>query len=365
MLTAVLLVFDSFPPHQPASAAATAAPSSSPVKTAAQSPAPAAATLQDGSRVRIEGLQAKPQHNGRTGAICGGLDQESGRWTVAVDASDACPAFQISVRPANLTPLPAIDIDALQRPSTSSASSTKCNPPAKALHDGSRARVEGLQAKPHMNGRTGVVCGAFDQETGRWTVDLVADGARPACRGTFRAANLRLIPSHNFSTEWVDEGGRAWPKNVDFSRQCAKGHALAPLGERGGRADRRLMCRLCHCFCERSCDEASRWLMCSEDAGCCGEYAVCCSCAQLPSVAAAACAGSDDFCTQVSCRVALFVRGVTWLIAGRGGAVPVLAAVDGGLLAGPHDHVAVLPAVCAAVHVVQPRQRDGAADGAG
>jgi hypothetical protein len=167
--------------------------------------------LQDGSRVRIEGSQAKPQHNGRTGAICGGLDRESGRWTVAVDASDAGPAFQISVRPANLTPLPAIDIDALQRPSTSSASSTKCNPPAKALHDGSRVRVEGLQAKPHMNGRTGVVCGAFDQETGRWTVDLVADGARPACRGTFRAANLRLIPSHNFNTEWVGvRGRRTW-----------------------------------------------------------------------------------------------------------------------------------------------------------
>ena len=258
MLTAVLLVSDSFPPHQPASAAATAAsgresaPSSSPAKTAAQSPAPAAATLQDGSRVRIEGLQAAPQ----------------------------------------------------------------------------------------MNGRMGVICGGFDEDTGRWTVDVAAEGARAACRGTFRAANLRLIASHNFSTEWVDEGGRVWPKNVDFSRQCARGHALAPLGKRGGLTDRRLMCRLCHCFCERDCDEAARWLMCSEDAGCCGEYAVCCGCARLPNAAAAACAGSDDFQTQVSCRAALFVRkGVTCLIAGRGGAVPVVAAVDGGLVAGPHDDV--------------------------
>jgi hypothetical protein len=53
------------------------------------------------------------------------------------------------------------------------------------------------------------------------------------------------------------------------------------------------------------------------------------------------------------------------LIAGRGGAVPVVAAVDAGLVAGPHDDVCVLPAVCAPVHVVQPRQRDGAAGGAG
>ena len=290
----------------PASAAATAAsgresaPSSSPAKTAAQSPAPAAATLQDGSRVRIEGLQAKPQHNGRTGAICGGLDQESGRWTVAVDASDAGPAFQISIRPANLTPLPAIDIDVPQRPSAPSTSSTMCNPPAKALQQGSRVRIEGLQAAPQMNGRMGVVCGGFDEETGRWTVDIAAEGAMPACHGTFRAANLCLIAPHNFSTEWVDEGGRVWPKNVDFSRQCARGHALAPLGERGGLADNRLMCRLCHCFFRRSCVEATNWLMCSEDVGCCGEYAVCCSCARSSSASPAACADSDDFCTLVS-----------------------------------------------------------------
>ncbi len=137
-------------------------------------------------------------------------------------------------------------------------------------------------------------------------MDLAADGARPVCCGTFRPANLRLIPSHNFSTEWVDEGGRVWPKNVDFSRQCAKGHTLAPLGERGGLTGVQLMCRLCHCFCKRDCDEAVSWLMCSEDAACCGEYAVCCSCARSP-IAAAACVDSDDFPTQVSCSVALFV----------------------------------------------------------
>ena len=175
------------------------------------------------------------------------------------------------------------------------------------MQDGSRVRIEGLQAAPQMNGRMGVVRGGFDEETGRWTVDVAADGARPACRGTFRAANLRLAPSHNFSTEWVDVGGRVWPKNVDFSRQCAKGHALAPLGERGGLAGVRLMCRLCHCFCGRDCDEAASWLMCSEDAGCCGEYAVCCSCASLPIAVAAESADSDDFCTQVSCSVSCFV----------------------------------------------------------
>jgi hypothetical protein len=73
-------------------------------------PTPAAATVQEGSRVRITGLQAKPQHNGRTGVVCGAFDQESGRWSVEVDASDAGPAFQISIRPSNLTILPVIDL---------------------------------------------------------------------------------------------------------------------------------------------------------------------------------------------------------------------------------------------------------------
>jgi hypothetical protein len=69
----------------------------------------------------------------------------------------------------------------------------------------------------------------------------------------------------------------------------------------------RLMCRLCHSFCGRGCDEAASWLMCSEHAGCCGEYAVCCSCASSPMGARAASADSDDFCSQVRCSVAGFV----------------------------------------------------------
>ena len=100
----------------------------------------------------------------------------------------------------------------------------------------------------------------------------------------------------------VDEGGRVWPKNVDFLRQCAKGHALAPLGDCGGDGGgMRLMCRLCHSFCRRDSDEAASWLTCSVVAGCCGGYAVCCSCARVPSAAAAVTsAGSGDFCTLVS-----------------------------------------------------------------
>ena len=71
--------------------------------------------------MRIAGLQAKPQHNGRTGIVCGEFNRESGRWAVEVDASAAGPAFRLAILPANLTllhsepgpePLPMSDPDA-------------------------------------------------------------------------------------------------------------------------------------------------------------------------------------------------------------------------------------------------------------
>jgi hypothetical protein len=273
--------------------------------------------VQEGSRVRIEGLQAKPEMNGRTGVVCSVFDQQSGRWMVAIDANDAGPAFQISIRPANLILLPTSDFSHTALPHSTSAN-TRVPPAASTVQEGSRVRIEGLQAKPEMNGRTGVVCSVFDQQSGRWMVDLAADGAKPAFRGSFRSANLRLIPSHNFSTEWLDESGRLWPKNVDFLRQCAKGHALAPLGNRGRDAGVRLMCRLCHCFCGPELHEAASWLMCSDDVGCCGDYAVCCSCAGLPSAdAVASTTGSDNVCTLVSCDAEVLLGAATDVLRSR------------------------------------------------
>jgi hypothetical protein len=132
-----------------------------------------------------------------------------------------------------------------------------------------------------------------------------ADCARAACRGAFRLANLQVISSHNFGMEWLDEDGRLWLKNVGFSRECTKGRALAPMGDCGGDGGGMwLMCCLCHSFCRRDYHEAASWLTCSVVAGCCGGYAVCCSCARAPSASAAVeSVGSGDFCTLVSCGV--------------------------------------------------------------
>ena len=35
--------------------------------------------------------------------------------------------------------------------------------PVRLLTPGSRVRIEGLQGRPEMNGRTGVICGALEQ----------------------------------------------------------------------------------------------------------------------------------------------------------------------------------------------------------
>ena len=189
--------------------------------------------------------------------------------------------------------------------------SPRASPPAASdtassavVQQGSRVRIEGMQTAPDMNGRTGTVCRAFNHESGRWHVQIDSVGARPACLGAFRAVNLKLIPSHNFSTEWLDENGCVWPKIVDFARQCPKGHPLAALaGCSLGRGGSRLMCRLCHSFCERHGGEAAGWLLCSFSEDCCGYYAVCSSCGFAPSAAAAP-TSSDDSSTLVSTQTA-------------------------------------------------------------
>lgn len=66
---------------------------------------PPSDTFSIGSLVSIEGLQANPELNGRTGVTLA-FTEESGRWSVQIDASDKGPAVQKSIRPINLKVLP-------------------------------------------------------------------------------------------------------------------------------------------------------------------------------------------------------------------------------------------------------------------
>jgi len=228
----------------------------------------------------------------------------------AVEDASADVAAPSPSRPdaAVFSPIPSAAVEAASniKSSTHPSSAAQCAaqaaaPAAQTVQHGARVRIEGLQAAPQMNGRSGTVCGAYNQESGRWLVEVDADGARPACNGTFRRVNLCVIPPLNFATEWLDEDGRVCPKNVDYATQCPKGHALAPLdgggapqAQQASGAD--VMCRVCHASTPQQ--HACEWLVCSV-AGCCGGYAVCAACACALDRADAADAGSEDFPLEV------------------------------------------------------------------
>jgi hypothetical protein len=197
----------------------------------------------------------------------------------------------------------ASSVESAMHPSSAAQSAAQAlTPVALTVEQGLRVRIEGLQTTPEMNGRTGMVCGAFDRESERWAVDVDAEGARPACRGTFRPRNLRVIPPHNLATEWLDEDGRVCAKNVDYATQCPKGHALAPFVCSGDPQPQQtsgadVICRVCHGSTQRQ--HARNWLVCSV-AACCGGYAVCAGCViELGRARGAAAASADDFCMLV------------------------------------------------------------------
>jgi hypothetical protein len=188
----------------------------------------------------------------------------------------------------------------------SSTTANPSDPPDLAIQQGMRVRIEHLQANPDMNGRVGVVCGAFNLQSERWTVEVAADAAGPAFRGSFRSANLRVIDTRpnppqsrtiDFSTEWLDEHGCLCPKAVSYTSQCPKGHALVPFaGADCAALSQLLMCRVCH-SCAKL-EHALQWMVCSVT-GCCAGYAVCDCCLCALEQAPAAVAAGEKFCTLV------------------------------------------------------------------
>jgi len=96
---------------------------------------------------------------------------------------------------------------------------------SSAVQEGSRVRIESLQSKPELNGRMGV-CGAFNQENGRWTVRIDANERGPALQVLIRTVNLKMIPSVLEDLDAFDANARR--NVVKFDRRCATA-AVAPL----------------------------------------------------------------------------------------------------------------------------------------
>jgi hypothetical protein len=305
------------------------------------------ATIQEGARVRIEGLQAKPHLNGLAGIVSGAFNRESGRWTVEVGAHGANPAFLGSFRPANLRCLEP----AAPAATATAAASLKMPLPIKitqhgksttlhskrdgkdftiemptrhfrqlepllasmcarnpgisqfygvenacetrdALKEGMRVRIEDHREQPELNGMKGCIT-QVDVAGGGVSVRMDPHATQPALDVIVPRTKLKAIPKHNLSTEWVDENGVVCPKNVNFARQCPKGHEL---GSACSSAQR--LCRMCHCY-SRGCDEACGWLVCSVVEGCCGGYAVCDKCSAASPATRSASTQWDKFCFSV------------------------------------------------------------------
>jgi hypothetical protein len=237
-------------------------------------------TVKNGSRVRIEGLQVKPELNGLTGTVQSACSQSSGRCTVRID----CDASLVSVRLANLRVVSEDDVlqaaacansgaahatdfqatcRGLQAPSAGPAAAAPSPaPPAAELQRGVRVIITGLEAKPEMNDCTGVICDAFNAQSGRWTVQI---DSSPQSRGSFRPANLTPIPPLDQAKEWLDEYGRQCPKCINYATQCPKGHPLIPDPDSALQAHRVALCRMCHRLA------TPPLLFCSVKA-CCGGY---------------------------------------------------------------------------------------------
>jgi hypothetical protein len=240
---------------------------------------PTADELRDGSRVRVDGLVSKPAMNGRTGVICGPFNSDTGRWTIQIDGSDSSEQTKIALRPCNLKLIEErseqTNAPITQLPETHSAS----KPTAYELRDGSRVRVDGLVSKPSMNGRTGVICGPFNSDTGRWTIQIDGSDSSEQTKLALRSCNIKLLPVYNFATHWLDEHGNVCPKDVEFSRQCPKGHPLVELANDTFDFNcHQLQCRLCHATCPANSRDAPKWKVCQHSHACCSGYAVCNGC---------------------------------------------------------------------------------------
>jgi hypothetical protein len=254
-------------------------PSLPPLQSAPPAHSPALPeTVKLGSRVRIEGLQVNPQLNGLTGTVQSTFSQSSGRCTVRTD----CDATLVSVRLANLrvehdvlqaaacansAAAHATDLEAicrgLQAPSAGPAAAVPSPAPAAAeLQRGVRVIITGLEAKREMNDCTGVICDAFNAQSGRWTVQI---DSSPQSRGCFRPVNLTPIAPLDQAKEWLDEHGRQCPKRINYATQCPKGHPLIPDPDSALQAHRAALCRMCHRLA------TPPLLFCSVKA-CCGGY---------------------------------------------------------------------------------------------
>jgi TPR repeat protein len=147
---------------------------------------------------RIDGVHASPAMNGRTGVICGAFIANTGRWPVQIDGNGSSSQLQVALRPCYLKAIHEMEIAEQKNapiPLFPAVHSSPM-PSADELREGSRVRVDGLVSKPAMNGCTGVICGAFIADNGRWPVQIDGNGSCSQHQVALRPCNIQLLPVH-------------------------------------------------------------------------------------------------------------------------------------------------------------------------
>lgn len=169
----------------------------------AEAPAPAVAVAEIavGCTVVIDGLKSKPELNGTRGVVLSAKGEE--RWVVELEGDKS----SLALKPANLTAVPA--------PAEL--------PEVAEIAVGCTVVIDGLKAKPELNGLSGVVLTQTD--TGQWVTQPEGEGVAPLA---LKAANLTVVAASAPAEDDCCSSEKAEPEPAAAAEEKPAEEAPAP-----------------------------------------------------------------------------------------------------------------------------------------
>jgi len=175
-------------------------------------PAPAPATAQGGiavgSVVRIDGVKAKPELNGKVATVA---ERNESRWVVTPheDGLDT-----VALKEANVTLLLTAE---------EAAASTAVPTVTAAVAVGCTVLIDGLKSKPELNGMKGVVTARKEP---RWVVQPNGEGLAPLA---LKEANITVVAPAPAPAPTVQGGSGCCNEGVCSTDTAAAPAAAAPV----------------------------------------------------------------------------------------------------------------------------------------
>ena len=155
--------------------------------------------IAKGTRVKLQGIKARPELNGRMGKV-GAFHAGTSRYQVVLEEEDGSAGEELALKPSALESVEAVDI--------TEEISTEL-----PLKSGLRIKLCNIRARPEMNGRFGFL-EEYLEDSARWKVKV--DG------GEFLSLKEECIePSPNtpydpkeFTPAWKQEGPKQAPDDM-------------------------------------------------------------------------------------------------------------------------------------------------------